>query len=202
MDFADVIFKGSFERINQCPFHNHPEFAFIGRSNVGKSSLINMLMGRKNMARTSSTPGKTQHLNFYEINSAWYLVDLPGYGFARVSKKHKAKWKKMIENYLILRPNLFNTFLLIDSRHELQPKDLEMVNWFGEHALPFSIVYTKVDKSNVSEKLIGIEKTREILRKDWDELPKEFITSSETNEGKEELTKYIVDLVENFDLDY
>ncbi len=201
-EFADVVFKGSFERLNQCPFHNSSEFAFIGRSNVGKSSLINTLIRRKNMAHTSSTPGKTQHLNYYHIDKSWYLVDLPGYGFAKVSKTSKAKWKKMINSYLMLRPNLCNTFILIDSRHQLQENDLEMINWFGEHAKPFSIVYTKFDKLKVTGKMDGIEKTRSVLREYWEPLPKEFITSSETGEGREPLLEYIDELVANFELDY
>ena len=202
MDFASVEFKGSFERLSQCPFHEQPEFAFIGRSNVGKSSMVNALIKRKNLAHISSTPGKTKHLNFYHIEKSWYLVDLPGYGYARVSKKDKAKWKKMIESYLVLRPNLFNTFILIDSRHKIQDNDIEMINWFGELALPFSIIYTKIDKLKAVDRMKGIEATRKVLLEYWDELPKEFITSAETGEGREELVEYIVNLVADFELDY
>ncbi len=202
MNIVDVSFQGSFEKLNQCPVHYLPEFAFVGRSNVGKSSLINMITNKKSIARTSSTPGKTQHLNFYLINKLWYLVDLPGYGYAKVSKKIKSAFPKMIEDYLINRPNLFCTFLLLDSRHPLQKKDEEMIEWFGMHHIPFVIVYTKIDKMKPTKKMEGIEAIQSKLLESWETLPKEFITSSDTREGKEELLVYLSELIDAYDPEY
>ncbi len=198
MNIVDVSFEGSFEKLHQCPHHYLPEFAFVGRSNVGKSSLINMITNKKSIARTSGTPGKTQHLNFYLINKSWYLVDLPGYGYAKVSKKIKRQFPKMIEDYLIQRPNLYCCFLLIDSRHPLQKKDEEMLSWFGDHHVPFVIIYTKIDKMKPSTKMDNIELIRKGLLESWESLPKQFITSSVSREGKEELLTYLATLIDAY----
>jgi GTP-binding protein len=198
MVIREIEFVGSFEKESQCPKQNKPEYAFIGRSNVGKSSLINMLCQRKSLARVSNTPGKTQTLNFFDINSEWYLVDLPGYGYAKISKKMRAKWEKMIEYYLVHRPNLQLAFVLLDSRIPLQKIDLEFINWLGSLAIPFAIVYTKTDKLKKLEKKKNIERIRKGLLEYWNSLPDEFITSSETGEGREELLAFITDLNNKF----
>lgn len=198
MNIVDVTFQGSFEKLHQCPHHYLPEFAFIGRSNVGKSSIINMLTNRKGIAKVSGTPGKTKLMNFFLIDKSWYLVDLPGYGYARVSKKVKNKWPKMIEDFLILRPNLYCSFLLIDSRHSLQDRDREMIKWFGDHRLPFCLVYTKIDKMKPTNKYEGVKLIQEELLQTWESLPREFITSSTTREGKEELLTYLSELIEQY----
>lgn len=174
-----------------CPTDEKPEFAFIGRSNVGKSSLINMLTNQKKLAKTSSTPGKTQLINHFEINKEWYLVDLPGYGFAKVSKGMRLQWEKFIADYLLHRAPLMNIFVLIDSRLEPQKIDIEFMNWCGEKGLPFSMVFTKIDKlsSSALQKNLAVYK-KEML-KYWDELPPVFTTSSESKFGQEKLLNYI-----------
>jgi GTP-binding protein len=183
--------------IEKCPATGLPEFAFIGRSNVGKSSLINMLVGRKNLAKTSSTPGKTQTINHFIIDDRWYVVDLPGYGYASVGKSAKQTWPLMIENYIKNRKTLQNTFVLIDSRLEPQANDLDFVNWIGKSQLPFSLVFTKTDKISKS----AVSKTAEAwgrkLRLTWEELPPVFFTSSEKKSGREELLKYIESVLKN-----
>jgi len=195
MEQLNVEYIGSYPSEKKCPQAKYPEFAFIGRSNVGKSSLINMLCGRKNIARVSNTPGKTQLLNFFKVNQDWYLVDLPGYGYAKVSKKLRGKWQGMIGEYLKNRSSLSCTFVLLDSRHPLQDIDLEFINWLGENAIAFVIVYTKTDKlkPNDIEKNIAI--IREELLQYWEELPQQFITSAKTKEGKEELLTFIGDML-------
>lgn len=178
-----------------CPQDGKPEFAFIGRSNVGKSSLINMLTGQKKLAKTSSTPGKTQLINHFDINNDWYLVDLPGYGFAKVSKSKRATFEQFISDYLLDRPTLVNTFVLLDSRLEPQKIDLEFMNWCGEKGIPFSMVFTKIDKLSSSALQKSLAAYRKEMLKYWEELPPVFTTSSESSFGKEKLLNYIGQLL-------
>lgn len=176
---------------SQCPIPNMPEYAFIGRSNVGKSSLINMLVGRKQLAKTSSTPGKTQLINHFLINNSWYLVDLPGYGFAKVSKTEKAKWEKMIHDYLVKRNNLMVVLLLIDSRIPMQEVDNKFMRWMGEAEIPFTIIFTKTDKLKRNELEKNITNYKTALLNYWEELPPFYITSAEKKLGQDELRNYI-----------
>ncbi len=175
----------------KCPETDLPEYAFIGRSNVGKSSLINMLTNRKDLAKTSSKPGKTLLINHFLINNEWYLVDLPGYGYATASKTMREKLKKIIESYILFRTQLTNLFVLIDSRHEPQKIDLEFMQWLGESSVPFSIVFTKKDKLSTSKFALNIENYKNKLSEEWEELPPMFYTSAEKRDGKEELLNYI-----------
>jgi GTP-binding protein len=170
-----------------------PEYAFIGRSNVGKSSLINYLLQKKNLARVSSTPGKTRLINHFLINDEWMLVDLPGYGYARIAKTEREKWEKMIHDYLMKRKNLLLTFILLDSRIELKKSDLDMINWFGENSLPFVIVFTKADKLKANELNANTSAIKRELEKHWEELPQTIITSSETGYGCEHIIKVITE---------
>ena len=180
--------------ISQCPEHNRPEYAFIGRSNVGKSSLINMLTGNKKLAKTSATPGKTLLINHFVINNDWYLVDLPGYGFAKRSKTERAKLEQMISSYILQRECLTNLFLLIDCRHEPQQIDLDFMQWLGESGIPFSIVFTKADKLSRQVLTSNINAYLNRLAEDWDPLPPHFVTSSETRQGRDELLNYIEEI--------
>ena len=175
----------------QCPQDDKPEYAFIGRSNVGKSSLINMLTNRKGLAMTSSTPGKTLLINHFLINNDWYLVDLPGYGYARRGKKERKQLKKMIEEYILWRPQLTLLFVLVDSRHEPQKIDLQFIDWLGENGIPFAIVFTKSDKLSSVKLQDRIEHYKQTLYEGWEELPPIFVTSSEKGTGREELLDYI-----------
>lgn len=179
----------------KCPRPDKPEFAFIGRSNVGKSSLINMLTGRKNLAKISGKPGKTQLINHFLIDQSWYLVDLPGYGYAKTSKAKRSQWSRMIEEYLLNRPNLQVVFVLIDSRLPPQSIDLEFINRLGEQGIPLALVFTKADKQSVNKTQAAVAKFKKTLLRDWAEIPTWFITSAENGTGKEELTAYIDDLV-------
>lgn len=175
----------------KCPATKQPEFAFIGRSNVGKSSVINMLTNHKSLAKTSSTPGKTQTINHFKINDSWYLVDLPGYGYATISLKVKQGWSKMIEDYLLNRENLFCTFVLIDSRLKPQKIDLEFITWIGERGLPMALLFTKSDKLKRGE-LARTKKTfMDALAETWEELPPFFVTSSEKRLGRNEVLDFI-----------
>ena len=198
MVINEVNFVGSFERESQCPKDGIPEYAFIGRSNVGKSSLINMLCNRKGLAKVSNTPGKTQTINFFKVDESWHLVDLPGYGYAKISKKMRQRWENMIERYLVTRPQLQVVFVLLDSRHELQKIDLEFINWLGERRIPFVIVYTKTDKLKKAQIEEHIEKIRKGLLQYWNTLPDQFVTSSEKKEGRQEILNFIGDLNNNF----
>lgn len=198
MNIKEADFIASYKKQSDCPTDLKPEFAFIGRSNVGKSSLINMLCNRKGLAKVSNTPGKTQLLNFFEINKTWYLVDLPGYGYARTSKSTKAGFEKMIEDYLTKRTTLVTAFILLDLRHNLQKIDLEFINWMGENQIPFNLVFTKADKLGKLKSIENAGNIRQSLLKYWDSLPVDFITSSETKEGREELLAYISGLVSDF----
>ncbi len=177
--------------IRLCPKDDKPEYAFIGRSNVGKSSLINMLCDKKGLAMTSSKPGKTVLMNHFIINKEWYIVDLPGYGYAKISKAMRVKLKKIIDTYILNRTQLTNLFVLIDCRHEAQAIDLEFMEWLGISGVPFSIVFTKSDK--LSQKQLGekLKAYKEKLLETWEELPPIFVTSSEKRIGKEELLNYI-----------
>ena len=182
----------------KCPPPLKPEFAFVGRSNVGKSSLINYLTGYDKLAKTSGTPGKTQTINHFIINNEWFLVDLPGYGYAKVSQVQRAKWAAMLQNYLNLRTNLINTFILIDSRLEPQKNDIEFINWMGLHNLPFSVVFTKTDKLSIAKITHNVEMFKAELLKFWDELPPVFLTSAEKRSGKEDILGYIQKNISQF----
>ena len=177
--------------VSKCPAPNLPEYVFIGRSNVGKSSLINMITSRKELARTSSTPGKTQLINHFIINNNWYLVDLPGYGYAALSKEKKETIQKIISNYLAKRENLLCTFLLLDSRLPLQKKDSDFIVWLGENNIPFVIVFTKTDKLSKPKLNENIEGIKHELLKTWEELPQLFYTSAVTKSGNKEILSFI-----------
>ncbi len=198
MHIKSAEFLMSNSDVTKCPANRIPEYAFIGRSNVGKSSLINMLMLRKNLAKTSGRPGKTQLINHFIINKNWHLVDLPGYGYARVSKSSKKTFQKFITDYFLQREQLVCAFVLIDSRHEPQPIDLEFLEWMGENDIPFGIVFTKADKVKpmALERNIDIYKAK--LLETWTEMPNYFITSSTNDMGREELLGYIDDVNKNF----
>ncbi|MCK5823836.1 MAG: YihA family ribosome biogenesis GTP-binding protein [Ichthyobacteriaceae bacterium] len=176
---------------NKCPTENRLEYAFIGRSNVGKSSLINMLTNNKKLAKTSGKPGKTQLINHFLIDNHWFLVDLPGYGYAQVSKSLRRSFGKIITEYITNRKNLVNLFVLIDSRHDAQKIDLEFMRWLGEKGIPFSIVFTKSDKLKLGQLNANIMKYKNTLTQEWDVLPEIFITSAESKKGKEEISEFI-----------
>ena len=175
----------------KCPDTGLPEYAFIGRSNVGKSSLINMLTGRSGLAKTSQTPGKTMLINHFIINKSWYIVDLPGYGYAQRGKKAQEQLREIIESYILGRAEMTNLFLLIDSRHAPQKIDLEFMDWLGENEVPFSIVFTKLDKLGVNAGKLKIEEYKKVLLERWEELPPIFATSSEDGRGRDEILDYI-----------
>jgi len=198
MNHLEVEFVGSYISESQCPPSKLPEYAFIGRSNVGKSSLINMLCQRKNMARVSNTPGKTQLINYFDVNKVWYLVDLPGYGYAKVSKKQRAKFEQMIQRYLSAREALQCTFVLLDSRHPLQQIDQEFINWMGESALPFVIVFTKTDKLKTKELEDNVHTINQTLLQHWDELPQQFVTSAKSKAGREDILSFIAGINQAF----
>lgn len=191
MIIKSAQFVKSAQKWQDCPEPKFPEYAFIGRSNVGKSSLINSALNHKNLAKTSQTPGKTQLINSFIINESWSLVDLPGYGYAKVSKSLRKDFEKLITNYILNRKNLVNLFVLIDSRHKPQSIDLEFMEWCGENGIPFSIVFTKIDKltEGALEKNISVYK--EILLESWAELPTIYLTSSEKKIGTEDILTYI-----------
>jgi GTP-binding protein len=191
MNIKSAAFLQSNTKIDKLPAANKPEYAFIGRSNVGKSSLINMLTNRKRLAKTSSTPGKTITINHFLINENWYLVDLPGYGFAQRSKKDREAWKIMLDNYIKNRKNLVSMFVLVDSRIEPQKIDLEFINHLGELQMPFSIIFTKVDKIKDIELQRNLQAYKEKLAEEWEEMPNIFITSSEKEVGKDDVLNYI-----------
>ena len=178
-------------RIDRCPQTGLPEYAFIGRSNVGKSSLINMLTRKPKLAMTSATPGKTMLINHFIINKAWYLVDRPGYGYAQRGKKAKDKLTQMIESYILDREQMTNLFLLIDIRHEPLAIDLEFIEWLGENGVPFAIIFTKADKLGKVRCQENVAAYLRELSKQWEELPPHFVTSAETRQGREEVLDYI-----------
>ncbi len=193
----NIRFLGSFPSENACPATNLPEVAFVGRSNVGKSSLINYLTGRKNLAKTSGTPGKTQMINMFEVDNTWILVDLPGYGYARTSKKARERFEKMINDYLRNRQNLLVVLQLIDLRIPPQESDIERINWMGEHAVPFCIVFTKTEKITPDhlEKRVGV--FRDTMLEYWSSLPPTFATSSTAKTGGENLLAYLEEIINN-----
>lgn len=188
---AEYVISSS--NVTQCPKPDKPEYAFIGRSNVGKSSLINMLCGRNDLAKTSSSPGKTKLINHFIINNEWFLVDLPGYGYAKTAQKERKSWSKMIEEYLRKRENLINVFLLIDSRHNPQKIDLEFVNKMGDWQIPFTLVFTKADKEKPGAVERHVKLFLDAMRETWQFLPRSFITSANTRQGKEEILAFIND---------
>jgi GTP-binding protein len=191
MEIKSAEFVMSNSDVAKCPKNLMPEYAFIGRSNVGKSSLINMLTNRKSLAKTSGRPGKTQLINHFLINKNWYLVDLPGYGYARVSKSAKKTFQKFITQYFSLREQLVSAFVLVDIRHDAQPIDLEFMTWLGENGIPFSIVFTKADKLKPNAITRKVEAYEAKLLESWEDMPNYFITSSSKDIGKEDLLNYI-----------
>lgn len=191
MNIKSANFVISNTDYNLCPQDGKPEYAFIGRSNVGKSSLINMITNRKGLAMTSSKPGKTMLINHFEINEEWYIVDLPGYGYARRSKDSREQLQVLIEDYILEREALTALFVLVDSRHKPQQIDLEFMQWLGESGIPFSIVFTKGDKQGPVKLKQNVDEYKQELLKAWEELPPIFVTSSEKRVGAEELLSYI-----------
>ena len=189
---AEFVISNS--RVEKCPTTGLPEYALIGRSNVGKSSLINMLTARKGLAMTSQKPGKTQLINHFIINDSWYLVDLPGYGYARLGKDSRDSLRRMIEDYVLERKELVLLFVLIDCRHEPQKIDLEFIQWLGEEGVPFSLVFTKADKLSKGRLASNIEAYTAKLHEEWEELPPIFVTSSEERVGRDELLGYIEEI--------
>ncbi len=186
-------------QISLCPEPDRPEFAFIGRSNVGKSSLINTLVGRKGLAKISTRPGKTQTINHFIINDAWYLVDLPGYGFAVTSQSDRYEWSKMIEHYLLERENLYCTFILLDARLTPQAKDLDFIRWLGGKNMPLALVLTKADKLSRNELEKSVLLYQTTLLKIWEELPPFFISSAETKAGRKEILSFIEEAINRQD---
>lgn len=198
MIISSAEFVKSSQELNQCPQPDMPEFAFIGRSNVGKSSLINMLVEKKDLAKTSSQPGKTQLINHFLINEEWYLVDLPGYGYAKTSMENRKKWRKMIEDYLLKRVNLLTVFVLVDSRLEPQKIDLEFINFLGENQVPITLIFTKIDKQSAKKTEESLERFKESLSEYWEELPKIILTSSEKRVGRDEVLETIENIIPFF----
>lgn len=198
MKVKSATFVMSNSEVAKCPKERLPEYAFIGRSNVGKSSLINMLMARKSLAKTSGRPGKTQLINHFIVNSNWYLVDLPGYGYARVSKKAKKTFQKFITNYFEKREQLVLAFVLIDCRHEPQPVDMDFMQYLGEKEIPFHIAFTKADKLKPKALERNIAAYSEKMLETWEEMPPYFATSASNSEGRDELLNYI----ENINIDF
>ena len=198
MEISDAKFIKSSTAVEQCPPPLMPEFAFIGRSNVGKSSLINMLTGRKGLAKTSSKPGKTQHINHFIIEDAWYLVDLPGYGWSKVSKDKKAEWGVMIEHYLLKRENLACLFVLIDSRLEPQQIDYEFIDWLGQKDIPFAMIFTKTDKlsRNKFESIKAAHLRK--LRQEWEDIPLMYESSAINHSGRAAILNFIHELGRDF----
>ncbi len=191
MQIKKAEFVMSNSKVGKCPEPTLPEFAFIGRSNVGKSSLINMLTERKSLAKTSSTPGKTQLINHFIINDEWYLVDLPGYGYAKMPEKARKKLKNIIENYILERENLTNLFVLIDCRHDPQQIDLEFMEWLGENGVPFSIIFTKSDKLSQAAIAKNVDIYQQKMLEVWEEMPPYFISSSLKRKGRENVLAYL-----------
>lgn len=195
MEIKSARFISSFAEMSKLPQDGKPELAFIGRSNVGKSSLINMLTNQKKLAKTSQSPGKTQTINHFLINENWYLVDLPGYGFAKVSKDLREKWGKMIKNYLTQRESLLCVFVLVDGRLEPQKIDLDFIDFLGQSQIPFSIIFTKCDKLSINKVTSNILKFEKAMLKNWEALPPFFRSSSENQLGKEELLAYFEEVI-------
>lgn len=190
-------FVASYPRVEKAPISNKPEYAFIGRSNVGKSSLINMLTCTKALAKVSQTPGKTQLINHFFINEEWNLVDLPGYGYAKVSKSDRKAFSDIITNYILKRENLYLLFVLIDSRLEPQQIDIDFVNWLGEHQIPFALVFTKTDKVSSGALQANMDAFAAEMLNTWEELPQMFTSSAVTRTGREEILRYIEEINKN-----
>ena len=195
MKISHAEFISSYDDVLKCPPPDKPEFAFIGRSNVGKSSLINMLTNSRKLAKTSVTPGKTQTINHFLVNRSWYLVDLPGYGYASVSKKLRATFGGMIEAYVLRRENLGCLFILIDARHTPQANDIDFIRFAGKNQVPLALVFTKLDKLKKNEITRNLDAYKNTLLKEWEELPPIFLTSATTGSGKEELLAFIDDAI-------
>lgn len=191
MIIKTATFVKSSGKWQECPEPNIPEYAFIGRSNVGKSSLINAMMNHKDLAKTSQTPGKTQLINHFMVNETWYLTDLPGYGYAKVSKVQRKDFEKLITNYILNRRNLVNLFVLVDVRHKPQAIDLDFMQWCGESGVPFSIVFTKADKLKPNAVIKNVEDYKLELHKTWEDLPELYITSAEKKEGGDAILDFI-----------
>lgn len=191
MKITDAKFAGSCTRVSAKPKRRLPEFAFIGRSNVGKSSLINMLTGNSRLAMTSSTPGKTKLINHFLVNDSWYLVDLPGYGYARMSQKAREELRLMINDYILGSEEMVCLFVLVDSRFDITKTDLDFIAGLGENGVPFSIIFTKCDKQSATATAAQIERDRQILLRDWEQLPPMFASSSEKKAGRDEILDYI-----------
>lgn len=198
MKIKEAVFIRSNTDYRKCPNADKPEYAFIGRSNVGKSSLINMLAGNKRLAKISTKPGKTQLINHFLINKLWYLVDLPGYGWAKVSRTERAKWEKMIRDYFLGRENLQCVFVLIDSRLTPQPIDIEFINWLGQKGIPCVIVFTKTDKITSNKVAQSIAKFKKRLLSDWEEMPQYFLSSAVNKTGRDEILSFIANVNENY----
>ena len=194
MEIKNAEFTLSAPMVSMCPKDTRPEYAFIGRSNVGKSSLINMLTRNRRLAKTSATPGKTLLINHFIINREWYLVDLPGYGFAKRSKKEVALLEQMINGYILQRQQLVNVFVLVDVRLEAQKIDLEFIEWLGQSSVPFAIVFTKADKLTQNKVAQNVAAYKKVLAETWEELPPIFVTSSESRQGRDEVLQYIDDI--------
>lgn len=201
MTIQSAKFVCSNSDFRECPTPNQPEYAFIGRSNVGKSSLINALTNNASLAKTSSKPGKTQLINHFVINGEWYLVDLPGYGYARVSKDQRKTFEEMISFYLLYRRNLLCTFVLVDIRHEPQQVDLDFLTWLGENEIPFAIVFTKSDKLLPKQVQTAVQRYKDRLSEGWEELPPCFVTSAVERQGLDPLLHYIDQINQDFDAD-
>ena len=199
MKITEALFAGSSTRVTDRPKQVFPEFAFIGRSNVGKSSLVNMLCNNKKLAMTSATPGKTQVVNHFLINRSWYLVDLPGYGYAKMSKSGKQRLNQIIRNYISHSPDLVTLFVLIDSRHDIGKTDMDFLTELGESRIPFSIIFTKADKSGDAARDAQIEKNKKQILEYWEELPPVFVSSSVNGMGKEEILDYIESVLKQLD---
>jgi len=193
--YAEYV--GSFPSVSKCPKPDRPEFAFIGRSNVGKSSLINMLTGRNGLAKVSGTPGKTQTINYFNIDRSWYIVDLPGYGYAKISKTKRRDWEKMIANYLQKRKSLQCACVLLDGNIPPQQIDVEFINWLGEMHIPFVLIYTKTDRVKGNKLEDNIKAIQDELLKYWNELPQQFITSSNKKNGRADLLNFIYEINQN-----
>lgn len=194
MNIQDAKFLMSNSRVEDCPAPTLPEYAFIGRSNVGKSSLINMLTNHKGLAKTSSQPGKTQLINHFIINNNWYLVDLPGYGYAKVSKDSRVKWQRMINYYMRKRENLACVFVLVDSRHSPQAVDLEFMEQLGSEGIPFVMVFTKADKQSGTRTQQNVADYLQKMEETWDEVPRHFVTSAEEKTGRDEVLDFIQEI--------
>lgn len=191
-----INYHASYHKVEQCPNPDRPEFAFIGRSNVGKSSLINSLFGRKELAYVSKQPGKTQSINFYKVEEDLYIVDLPGFGYAKHSKKQRSSWDKMTKQYFLNRGNLACVFVLIDANIPLQKIDREFIGWLGEHQIPYALVFTKSDKSKPRELKKNIDQIKQDLLEEWEYLPEQFVTSAVKNEGKDLVLEYLFNLAD------